>query len=509
MSRKTKSFRARMAALAAGVLTVSFAGGIAGMAALAPAAHAESGNINPDAKGSITIHKFANPDLGKAGDGTELKDGEKPTTEPISDVTFTYAKVKNIDLSTNVGWTSAQSLTVDANGKITGKGPASPKTPESLVEMEFTTEEAVDFPATDKEGKATKAELPIGVYLVTEKSAPKNVTAKSAPFLVTIPSPNKAAQNGWLYDVHVYPKNTVLNPDDLPVKKVLDQDKVHFPGDEVAWQITQKVPALGTTEKLSTFKVIDDLPEGVNAVTEDKVTVEVLGTDNQKVDVTPQISIEASTNTVTVDFANVLDQLKSGYTVNVTIRATVADSLNGPLTNQSQTVINNETYKSSNPGKPGTEEPTTVDFSTLTIKKVNGQNLTLDGATFSIQPAVKDGSGPDEKFDPVEITTAEGGVATQKLAVGKYWVKEIKAPVGYEIDPQWATGKLVEVTANAEGNVQTITNLTAGDAGSKLPGLPLTGAQGALILAVVGVVLIGLGVWAGVASVRRRKAEQE
>ncbi|XCB28920.1 pilin N-terminal domain-containing protein [Arcanobacterium hippocoleae] len=81
---------------------------------------------------------------------------------------------------------------------------------------------------TGIDGVSKSPELELGVYLVKEVEAPENVTTKSAPFLVTIPFPND--KSGWLYDVHVYPKNTVLTDSDKPVKTVVNADAVHFPG---------------------------------------------------------------------------------------------------------------------------------------------------------------------------------------------------------------------------------------------------------------------------------------
>ncbi|MGV9191321.1 hypothetical protein ACTOVQ_00785 [Arcanobacterium canis] len=78
---RTSAIRTRVACAFVAILSLialSFA---------APIAHAAEGNIDPNTKGSMTIHKFANPDSGQTGDGTDLGE-KKPTTEPVSGVVF-------------------------------------------------------------------------------------------------------------------------------------------------------------------------------------------------------------------------------------------------------------------------------------------------------------------------------------------------------------------------------------------------------------------------------------
>ncbi len=66
---------------------------------------------------------------------------------------------------------------------------------------------------TDK-GVAKKDGLALGLYLVVETKAPDKVTSPADPFLVSVPM-TRIADNDttnkltdWIYDVHVYPKNS-------------------------------------------------------------------------------------------------------------------------------------------------------------------------------------------------------------------------------------------------------------------------------------------------------------
>ena len=71
---------------------------------------------------------------------------------------------------------------------------------------------------TDENGKATFTKLPVGMYLVIETKTPQAVTMPVEPFLVSIPmtrigdrttGADNQNQKEWLYDVTVYPKNSI------------------------------------------------------------------------------------------------------------------------------------------------------------------------------------------------------------------------------------------------------------------------------------------------------------
>ena len=71
---------------------------------------------------------------------------------------------------------------------------------------------------TNAQGVAQFTELDVGMYLVIETQAPQAVTVPAEPFLVSIPmtrigdtAEGEASQNQkqWLYDVTVYPKNSI------------------------------------------------------------------------------------------------------------------------------------------------------------------------------------------------------------------------------------------------------------------------------------------------------------
>lgn len=167
--------------------------------------------------GSITIHKYEyNPAPGatpKQGTGAE---GEAAPTDakPLGGVTFEIYKVQNEEwLKAYYGGQAAATgqdfSNIDASnyystnsttGAITVNG--------SKIDTVTTATSGTDIGVAKKDG------LALGLYLVVETSAPDKVTSPADPFLVSVPmtriadttTTNKLTD--WIYDVHVYPKNS-------------------------------------------------------------------------------------------------------------------------------------------------------------------------------------------------------------------------------------------------------------------------------------------------------------
>lgn len=167
--------------------------------------------------GSITIHKYEyNPAPGatpKQGTGAE---GEAAPTDakPLGGVTFEIYKVQNEEwLKAYYGGQAAATgqdfSKIDASkyystdsttGAITVNG--------SKIDTVTTATSGTDIGVAKKDG------LDLGLYLVVETSAPDKVTSPADPFLVSVPmtriadttTTNKLTD--WIYDVHVYPKNS-------------------------------------------------------------------------------------------------------------------------------------------------------------------------------------------------------------------------------------------------------------------------------------------------------------
>ncbi|MGV9217897.1 SpaH/EbpB family LPXTG-anchored major pilin [Arcanobacterium canis] len=488
---RTSAIRTRVACAFVAILSLialSFA---------APIAHAAEGNIDPNTKGSMTIHKFANPDSGQTGDGTDLGE-KKPTTEPVSGVVFEYQKAKDINLATAEGWEKAKTVKL-TEGRV------------MLGDQAAIMDSAVEFAPTGSNGETTVKDLALGVYLVTEKSAPANVTEKAAPFLVTIPYPNE--KESFLYDVHVYPKNTVVTDKDWPIKTVKGgNDTVHFPGDTIMWEIKQTVPQLSTKKPLTKFEISDQLPKGVDKIESNAVAVSVKrGGEAPGLKATTTVS---ETNLVTVKFEDdQLQALKSGDVVTVTITAKVALTVKGDeLANQSTTNINDVQFGSvpsvedidlKNPTK---KTPTVISFAPLKIDKVNKENKPLADAQFHVWPLPKNGQcGTKPEKAQLMTTSGDQGTVTLQMAIGTYCVQETKAPLGYEIAADYATPQKIEVVKDS-GKKLTVINLKSAQAGTNgLLNLPLTGAAGMVVMTLLGAALIAAAFGFGFVALRRNK----
>lgn len=169
--------------------------------------------------GSITIHKYLMDDTSKALPSTN---GEKTNTLPdgalpASGVEFTLYQVKDIDelIQYFDGVSGAQE--VDAKNYF-NNGDYNQGVTTTVAGKRY------DSKKTSKDGIVTFENIPLGLYLVVESKKPVTVTEAVEPFLVSVPM-TRIGQNGktipneWLYDIHVYPKNSTRKGD-VTLKKM-------------------------------------------------------------------------------------------------------------------------------------------------------------------------------------------------------------------------------------------------------------------------------------------------
>lgn len=183
-----------------------------------PAAAADDAGATPTApststidtgkKGSITIHKYlveGDVTTGSSNYGEKLTD--EPAYEAAKDVGFSIYQVM-----------TAKELVAYYNGKDNTEPKASDYTPAADKKSVKTTDNKTyqrhgDEKKTNEKGEVTFNELEVGLYLVVETTKPAAVTEAVEPFLVSVPM-TKVGESGkddptqWLYDIHVYPKNS-------------------------------------------------------------------------------------------------------------------------------------------------------------------------------------------------------------------------------------------------------------------------------------------------------------
>ena len=165
--------------------------------------------IDTQKEGSITIYKRA---LEKKSDEGTDGDGETMTAPgtALKDTGFTLYQVMTttqlVDYYDGLSTGAAAEVTVGScfeNNTHTADNLT-----ETIKKNQKGTEQFTDA----SEGKVVFNNLPVGLYLVIETTSPAAVTQKVEPFLVSIPMTrigDTAAGEQWLYDVTVYPKNSI------------------------------------------------------------------------------------------------------------------------------------------------------------------------------------------------------------------------------------------------------------------------------------------------------------
>ena len=448
---------------------------------------------------------------------TRIPGSESLTGEALSEAAYNYVKIQ-----VGTDGSNGAAFAKDIMGWILGNT--------ATVEATHTT-------ATTTDTTTVINNLDYGYYVVyplgaTDTStAPGNEAVKSVASLVSVTG----------VDATVNMKSNYPTV----VKKVNDKiaDDVNI-GDTVTYTLTSKVPDMtGYTSYVFNFK--DTLSAGltfkeITSVTVGDTTITKVDA-GQEANNTYTLTHEGQNITITMN--NFLDSNKNntGKEIKVTYTATLnKDAVTGFDANK-----NSATVEYSN--KPGTDnkgesEPSIVDVHTFnfTIFKYYLKDATKTGlanAEFELYKAneagdaadtnakinivkVKDGeyrqATPEEaaaegfKSDVI-VSGTDGKVLVKGLDAGTYYLRETKAPEGYNkllsditvvINANYdvKTGKLtsysVDYTYN--GNKTTGTAITDKDNSPEVAvenktgaQLPSTGSKGALMVTLAGIVLFG------------------
>ena len=315
-------------------------------------------------------------------------------------------------------------------------------------------------------------------------------------------------------------------------------------GDTVTYQLTSKVPDM-TGYNSYTFKFTDTLSKGLDlkAILSVKVgdTELKAGKTGDNTYLPTYTTNDNGTHTLTISFNDFYNNFKNrtGETITVVYTATLnKDAVIGMNPNTNKAVV--EYSNDPKSGGTGKSEPSTVDVHTFdfTIFKyyLNGADKTgLAKAEFELYKAngevagdkvnikkVTDGVGyrvatPEEAategFKPdVIVSGTDGRVLVKGLDAGTYYLRETKAPDGYnkllsdikvEIKPVYdeTTGKLTSYSVDYTYNGTKTTGTEIKDTttspevavenktGAQLPS---TGSKGALMVTLAGIVLFGV-----------------
>ena len=402
-----------------------------------------------------------------------------------------------------------------------------------------TTVSATHTTAPTTAGSTVISDLAYGYYVVyplgaTDTStAPGNEAVKSVASLVSVTDANATVNMKSNYPTVVKKVNNK------------DADDVNI-GDTVTYTLTSKVPDMtGYTSYVFNFK--DTLAKGLTFGSITSVTVGsgenvqnvTAGTGDNTYTLTTKNN-EDGTTEIKIEMNNFLasNANKAGQEIKVTYTATLnKDAVTGfdPNTNKATVEYSNK------PGsdEKGESEPSKVDVHTFNFTifkyyKTEGSDTKnpLAKAEFELYKAngevagdkvnikkVTDGeyrvATPEEvaaegfKSDVI-VSGTDGKVLVKGLDAGTYYLRETKAPEGYnkllndikvEIKATYGeNGKLVSYTVDYtyNGNKTTGTAISDKDNSPEVAvenktgaQLPSTGSKGALMVTLAGIVLFG------------------
>ena len=353
--------------------------------------------------------------------------------------------------------------------------------------------ESVDFTATEHGTSHVFSGLPIGAYVIrafdtkgtyslmvantydkdgntymASKSA--DVVAKMSEYKVTKETDDKFVRRGQRV-------NFTVTTQMAPKKNEQNKDLKEF-----------KITDTSTGLAENSFEIGEITIAGVKkTIADDKVTVTK---NNNKV-------------VYTVDLSEFIKDTEAGATIVVKYSAVVEDdhTYNNKATASATTVK----YDSSEVnGYTGT----------VTLKKVDTEGNTLNGAEFQLLEATKtpinvvrvnDGEYKvaleGETGATTTLVATNGTLKVTGLDEGKYEFKETKAPTGYKVNSE---NKTFTITENVEKEV----TVDAGEfVNTKLSALPSTGGMGTYLFTIIGVVVMAGA--AGAFFISRRKGSEE
>lgn len=231
-----------------------------------------------ETEGSITIHKYEwndtnrGPATGEPGDAGSLPSKNTETPTPLAGATFTVYRVKSEEELKDyydgkvVTWPTSWEDYAEKDATTGGyKLNSNASGDASVIEVGSKTTDAsgvVQFGKVQGENGQPEV-LSLGLYLVLETKTPDSVKTACEPFFVSVPMTKVSTdRNGgltdWLYDVHVFPKNSTAYGQAV-LQKVGKQSgtatevktmqgyqfKLYKKNDDGTWTWIQKKPANG------------------------------------------------------------------------------------------------------------------------------------------------------------------------------------------------------------------------------------------------------------------------
>lgn len=261
--------------------------------------------IDPNAKGSVSIHKYDSTAMTEDGvdfsqgvfqnNGKDDAKAEKTLEDyVIKGVEFSYIKVGDIHTNSKAG--SIQVLydiptdlerilglqnqrgnhrytSDELNKALRDKLLQTYDKGQNEIERYFHhNPNGKAMPLTDENGFTSVSGLDLGLYLVVETKVPANVEESCMPFFLSLPMTDVEGDN-WFYDVNIYPKNQTDIPDlDKKVKQHDDDGKLPYKdiatvseGDKVDYIFISRLPKISSSATyLTKYDFIDKMVKGLD-----------------------------------------------------------------------------------------------------------------------------------------------------------------------------------------------------------------------------------------------------
>lgn len=206
--------------------------------------------INTTKKGSITVTKYASADTSaKKGEATGTNSDTVDTNyyTPLNGATFKLFKIADADAV--MAYYNGTSTTTYSLEQFDYQDDGTAKYNNVSIDQACTWE-GITSGTGENAGKYTFSNLPIGIYVLKEVTAPNQIAAPLAEdSLISIPMVNTgtSSNNGnaeWMYDVYVYPKNHT-STGTVELTKV---DQNNAPLENVVFELYKKANSELTTD---------------------------------------------------------------------------------------------------------------------------------------------------------------------------------------------------------------------------------------------------------------------
>lgn len=342
-----------------------------------------------------------------------------------------------------------------------------------------------------------------GVYYIKVTATPEGTDVKSVQNSVfSLPY---YTGNGWVNTVSFNAGNKITDGTPTVVKSFTDDDKANktsiteFIGKDVNFTLTGSVVG-STTEKAQTYTFVDTMSEGLEFKSITSVTLTGGNAADKTLSDSEYTYAPGTTNNdFTISLASSVLNSDAFYSYSKVVVKYVAELTSDAVIGSDGNPNKVDLKYTDSYGVESTIEGNELKVCTykLEVLKVDGNNSQpLQDAGFTLYT---DSACQSVATNGAEVTTDVNGKATfTGLAAGTYYLKETKAPAGYNLN---STVFEITVAEDGSGSTEGVYSQTVEDYPLETPN---TGGMGTMMFTIGGALLIAC---AGVLFlvVRRKK----